>query len=252
MSTLFSRSKHKLAKRLLEEVDAYDRASVPDQSKLLSKVSVLMGYDGLNDLIDNERDISLVCRKFPSIILGYSEPIELFDAAENHSKNSGFLAAQISKGLFSKPVDSTLVSTDSVYETWQSQDIGSPGVDSSSSTAETIETEVREELQSTVVKPVTQPSLEIQEIAGSVEMALKASSSLSFLEVIVSCEIPYDAATTFSMTGDADCVIDKTKSSRETKGGGCSVLSIVLALKMMVTTLLVSALPSLLMELAGL
>ncbi|XP_019167643.1 PREDICTED: ATP-dependent DNA helicase homolog RECG, chloroplastic isoform X2 [Ipomoea nil] len=285
MSTLFSRSKHKLAKRLLEEVDAYDRASVPDQSKLLSKVSVLMGYDGLNDLIDNERDISLVCRKFPSIILGYSEPIELFDVAENHSKNSGFLAAQISKGLFSKPVDSTLVSTDSVYETWQSQDIGSPGVDSSSSTAETIETEVREELQSTVVKPVTHPSLEIQEIAGSVEMlldksiscitglskrhchqlencgfhtlrkllqhfprtyvdlynaqvgiedgkymifvgkilssrALKASSSLSFLEVIVSCEIPYDAATTFSMTGDADCVIDKTVS----RGGKTIIL----------------------------
>lgn len=138
---------------------------------------MLMGYDGLNDLIDNERDISLVCRKFPSIILGYSEPIELFDAAENHSKNSGFLAAQISKGLFSKPVDSTLVSTDSVYETWQSQDIGSPGVDSSSSTAETIETEVREELQSTVVKPVTQPSLEVQEIAGSVEMLLDKSIS---------------------------------------------------------------------------
>lgn len=138
---------------------------------------MLMGYDGLNDLIGNEPDISLVCRKFPSIILGYSEPIELFDVAENHSKNSGLLAAHVSKELFSKPVDSTLASADSLHETWQSQDTGSPGVYNSSSIAETIETKVREELQSTVVKPFTQPLLEVQDIAGSVEMLLDKSIS---------------------------------------------------------------------------
>ncbi|CAH9136624.1 unnamed protein product [Cuscuta epithymum] len=269
ISTLFLRSKHTLPQICLKEVDGYNPMMVPDRCKLLDKVSMLVGFDGLSDLIDNEMDMSIVSRKFPCIILGSSQPVGLFDGAEYHSKYSDILAAQICKEVFSKPDDSNLVKIDLLFGTWQCVETCSLGVESSLSTAETIEAEVREKLQLAVAKPSTQPSPELQEIARSVDTildqciscipgvskrhcrqlencgfhtlrkllqhfprtyadphnahvgivdgkymlfvgkilssrGLKASPSLSFLEVIVSCEVPYDTPTTISMTGGAD------------------------------------------------
>ncbi|PIA33547.1 hypothetical protein AQUCO_04100169v1 [Aquilegia coerulea] len=103
---LCSRSKHKSAHKLLEEVNGYGTASISDRSKLLNKVSVLMGYESVQDLVENERahsqhfgsdfkDIldefafSLARQRFSSIIIGSSSPILLFDeiASESEGKN---------------------------------------------------------------------------------------------------------------------------------------------------------------------
>nr|XP_009607409.2 ATP-dependent DNA helicase homolog RECG, chloroplastic-like isoform X3 [Nicotiana tomentosiformis] len=49
MSTVFSRSKHKLAEKLLKEVDVHGRASVSDRSKLLNKIL----YSGAADMVSS-------------------------------------------------------------------------------------------------------------------------------------------------------------------------------------------------------
>ncbi|KAI8538233.1 hypothetical protein RHMOL_Rhmol09G0086700 [Rhododendron molle] len=128
VSKLCSKSKHKIAEKLLVEADRYDAASVTDRSKLLNKVSVLMGYNGLQDLIESERaqkesvkmlkdgmgdfDVSLACKQFPSIIFGCSPPIELYD--------DGLLSSEISKEFLSSSVGTKWVNPDSPSESWTS------------------------------------------------------------------------------------------------------------------------------------
>ncbi|XP_031492225.1 ATP-dependent DNA helicase homolog RECG, chloroplastic isoform X2 [Nymphaea colorata] len=94
------RSKHESAKKLLEGVKEYDTASMLDRSNFLDKVSVLLGYDGLHDLMEHEKvqydhrhsddssDISLVCSRFPSIMLGSTSFIELYDKTWDNFGNS--------------------------------------------------------------------------------------------------------------------------------------------------------------------
>ncbi|GLT31294.1 hypothetical protein SLA2020_060400 [Shorea laevis] len=110
VSKICSRSKHTLTKKLLEEVRMYDTASASDRSKLLKKVSVLMGYDSLDDLIENEIsdkqtgsnlkdtrddfDLSLARKRFPSIIVGSSPPVELYDETISGSEIRSSLASQ--------------------------------------------------------------------------------------------------------------------------------------------------------------
>ncbi|XP_009783194.1 ATP-dependent DNA helicase homolog RECG, chloroplastic isoform X2 [Nicotiana sylvestris] len=159
MSTVFSRSKHKLAEKLLKEVDVYGRASVRDRSKLLNKVSVVMGYDGLDDLIDDKGaenqsdlhpdggaddfDISLMCKQFSSITLGSSPPIELYDGAPSNHGDSGLWATKICKEFLS-------------------------------SSAET-----RQDLQFNVDKPSTVPQHGVKQNDGLVEVML--DQSISFI-----------------------------------------------------------------------
>ncbi|KAM5567041.1 ATP-dependent DNA helicase [Rosa sericea] len=132
---LCSRSKHTFAKSILEEADSYGIASISDRSKLLNKVSVLMGYDGLHDLIENERaekhygmnvkdamddfDASFVCKRFPSIILGSSPPVELYDGTANFFEKMTLLTTQSPEGF---PSGSTVEEQegDYLYETGDS------------------------------------------------------------------------------------------------------------------------------------
>ncbi|EOY00965.1 DEAD/DEAH box RNA helicase family protein isoform 1 [Theobroma cacao] len=133
VSKICSRSKHKFPEKLLEEVHNYDTASIVDRSKLLNKVSVLMGYNGLHDLIENERpdeqpdrnlkdatddfELSLACKRFPSITLGSSPPVELYDETTSSSRIRGLLAAQ---RFFSNSMDEKWVNPNGLCETWPS------------------------------------------------------------------------------------------------------------------------------------
>ncbi|KAJ4843387.1 hypothetical protein Tsubulata_013284 [Turnera subulata] len=130
VSRLCSRSKHKLAGNLLGEVVKYES----DQWKLLSKVSVLMGYDGAHDFIEDEKsgkqrggnrkgvagdfDASWASMKFPSIILGSSPPVDLY--------------AESAYGLEEKIVSSVVewVGPDAIGEQWPSGD-ALPNINSS-------------------------------------------------------------------------------------------------------------------------
>ncbi|KAJ8447666.1 hypothetical protein Cgig2_031720 [Carnegiea gigantea] len=102
VSKLCYRSKHKLAEKLLEEADTYGAASILDRSKFLDKVSVMLEYSNLDGLSDNERaqkqsgldvkdgldafDVSFTCKRFPSIALGSSSQIELYNDSAWHSQ----------------------------------------------------------------------------------------------------------------------------------------------------------------------
>ncbi|TYI93961.1 hypothetical protein E1A91_D02G171300v1 [Gossypium mustelinum] len=133
VSKIYSRSKHKFPEKLLEEVHNYDTASISGRSKLLNKVSVLMGYSGLHDLFENERpdeqpdrnledatddfDLSLACKRFPSITLGSSLPVELYDEATSSSRIRALLAAQ---RFLSNSMDEKWVDPNGLSETWDS------------------------------------------------------------------------------------------------------------------------------------
>ncbi|KAF5180186.1 Atp-dependent dna helicase recg [Thalictrum thalictroides] len=110
--SLCSRSKHKIAHKLLEEVNGYGTASISDRSKLLNKVSVLMGYESVQDLVENERahsqhfgsdfkDIldefafSLAQQRFPSIIIGSSSPILLYDEVASKSEGKNHILSHV-------------------------------------------------------------------------------------------------------------------------------------------------------------
>lgn len=126
ITKLCSRSKHKFAEKLLEEADRYDIASISDRSKLLNKVSVLMGFGSLHDLIENEKapkfmklkdgvddcDVSLVCKRFPSIILGSSSVVELYDETKCCSEMRNHLAAQSCKGFLASYMGAKCVEAD--------------------------------------------------------------------------------------------------------------------------------------------
>ncbi|XP_022150022.1 ATP-dependent DNA helicase homolog RECG, chloroplastic isoform X2 [Momordica charantia] len=101
------RTKHKYAGKLFEEVDKYGAASISNRAKLLNKMSVVMAHD---DFIENgqynnqsssiqsdsedDYNVSVACKKFPSIILGSSPRVELFDASACYSDITSFLAAK--------------------------------------------------------------------------------------------------------------------------------------------------------------
>lgn len=97
------------------------------------QVSVLMGYNGLHDLFENERpdeqpdrniedatddfDLSLACKRFPSITLDSSLPVELYDEATSSSRIRALLAAQ--RFLFNS-MDEKWVDPNGLSETWHS------------------------------------------------------------------------------------------------------------------------------------
>lgn len=133
---LCSRSKHKFAENLLEEVNGYESASITDRSKMLNKVSVLMGYGGLHDLFESDNapkksgtnlkdavgdfDISLACKRFPSIILGQSPEVGLYDGTTNYPEKIGLLAGQICKDFLPSSVGAKWTNPNSLCETWPS------------------------------------------------------------------------------------------------------------------------------------
>lgn len=209
VSKLCSQSKHKIAEKLLVKADRYDAARVTDRSKLLNKVSVLMGYNGLQELIESERaqkesimklndgvgdfDVSLACKQFPSIIFGCSPPIELYDETSCWSVKNGLLSSEICKEFRSSSVGTNWVNPDSLSESQPSLYPCLPDENSSSlgeesacdlplSTeslnleAETV-TDIPEQKTDTVVQLAVEESstragFEIDEKATSVELIL--------------------------------------------------------------------------------
>ncbi|KAJ4709762.1 ATP-dependent DNA helicase RecG [Melia azedarach] len=147
ISKICSRSKHKYVECLLEEVDRYDSSSIPDQSKMLKKVSVVMGYNSLNDLTKYGRakdqsdenfkalddfDVSLACKRFPSITLGNSPPVELYDETKGASEMRSLLAAQSYEAFVTDTIGTKwVVDSDIPSEAWPSLDPGPPDVSSS-------------------------------------------------------------------------------------------------------------------------
>ncbi|KAK4608693.1 hypothetical protein RGQ29_002197 [Quercus rubra] len=131
ISKLCSRQKHELAGHLLVELA---RIRISDRSKYLEKVSAMMDYDSLHDSIDNgsakkqtgmnhkdamdEVDVSLACKRFPSIILGRSPKVELYNETAHCSEMSNPLAAQNCEGFVPNLVDAEWVQEGS-SETWR-------------------------------------------------------------------------------------------------------------------------------------
>nr|POF12508.1 atp-dependent dna helicase like recg, chloroplastic [Quercus suber] len=131
ISKLCSRQKHELAGHLLAELA---RVRISDRSKYLEKVSAMMDYDSLHDSIDNgsakkqtgmnhkdamdEVDVSLACKRFPSIILGSSPKVELYNETAHCSEMSKPLAAQNCEGFVPNLVDAEWVQEGS-SETWR-------------------------------------------------------------------------------------------------------------------------------------
>lgn len=127
----FSRSHRNPARKLLEEVDGYGTASMLGRSKFLNKVSVLMGslqdligherahresVDNLEDIID-ECDLSLACRRFPSIVLGSSPIVELYDEIACQPDGMDILLAGTCKGFLPSPIGGDWVNPDKPSET---------------------------------------------------------------------------------------------------------------------------------------
>lgn len=102
-----------------------------------------MGYDSLPDLIENERaekqsakdamddfDVSLVRKRFPSIILGSSPELELYDGTTNFCETRSLLAIQSCEDFLSNSTGEERVSAN---ETLHSQNSMFPSVKTYSS-----------------------------------------------------------------------------------------------------------------------
>ncbi|WOL02895.1 ATP-dependent DNA helicase [Canna indica] len=90
-----SRSNHTSAQKLLEEISYYSTASTSERSKFLNKISVLMGYTNIQDLVEHERnrrqsmvdtsdfvdefDFSVIRGRFQCIKVGDSSLIGLYE-----------------------------------------------------------------------------------------------------------------------------------------------------------------------------
>ncbi|XP_068332408.1 ATP-dependent DNA helicase homolog RECG, chloroplastic-like [Pyrus communis] len=249
VSRLCFRPKHSLVKNNLEEVDIFGIASISDRSKLLNKVSALVGYDSLDDLIENERaekksgmhvrdvidefDVSLVCARFPSIILGSSPRVELYDGTTSFSERM-LLSTQSGEGFLSDTMceeqSATVVIEENSHQTvpveessnkvlLKSQnDTGSVqfSLDSSISCIPGITKKRCRQLEDCGFHtlrqllhhfPRTYADLQNAQMKiddgqylifiGKVlsSRGIKASSSFSFIEVVVGCEIMDDEST---------------------------------------------------------
>ncbi|XP_023764076.1 ATP-dependent DNA helicase homolog RECG, chloroplastic isoform X1 [Lactuca sativa] len=101
ISKYFSTSNHKLTQNVFHKADSYGSACRLDRRKLLDKVSATMYQDSFDELIDEGKhvfDASLVRKQFPSIILGQSSPVELYDGISDAPEKSNILTADIYSG----------------------------------------------------------------------------------------------------------------------------------------------------------
>ncbi|XP_050231434.1 ATP-dependent DNA helicase homolog RECG, chloroplastic [Mercurialis annua] len=131
------RSKHKFAKKLVKQIDVDDIQSNFAGSKLFTQASALMGYDGFDDLIENgtveklcgledaidDIDLNLVCKRFPSIVLGSSPPVKLYDETAEKSEMKSLLAAETYRGIVSDALGMKWVDPDEFYEELSYEDV---------------------------------------------------------------------------------------------------------------------------------
>ncbi|RRT83767.1 hypothetical protein B296_00001225, partial [Ensete ventricosum] len=105
--TWCSRSIHGSSQKLLEEVGDYSTLNTSERSKFLNKISVFMGYNNIQDLVEQERvrrqstadandvyeefDFSLTCGRFPCIKLGDSSLVELYDEVPHAEEQANLL-----------------------------------------------------------------------------------------------------------------------------------------------------------------
>ncbi|CAN6675474.1 unnamed protein product [Malus baccata var. baccata] len=224
LSRLCSCSKHSLAKNILEEVGSYGIASISDRSKLLNKVSVLVGYDSLDDLVENERaerqsgmhvrdvtdefDVSLVCARFPSIMLGSSPRVELYDGTTSFSERMLFptqSCEEFPSDTMCEEQSATVVTEENSHQTL-------PVEESSNKLRQLLHHFPRTyaDLQNAQMKiDDGQYLIFIGKVLSS--RGIKASSSFSFIEVVVGCEIMDDESTEH-MNDSADSRRKKTIS----------------------------------------
>ncbi|KAJ9549090.1 hypothetical protein OSB04_021633, partial [Centaurea solstitialis] len=123
ISRYFSSSKHKLTENLFHQVDRYGRARRLDQIKLFSKVSPAMCHDSFDELFDEEKDVfdaSLARKQFPSIILGQSTPVDLYDGSSDGPETSSVLTAEIYNELFHSSIGTEKVDPDVLHDSWGS------------------------------------------------------------------------------------------------------------------------------------
>ncbi|KAI3714348.1 hypothetical protein L1987_72946 [Smallanthus sonchifolius] len=110
ISKYFSPSKHRLTKNVFHIVDSYGRASRWDRRKLFTKVSPAICHDGFDEHFDEEKvdfDASLARKQFPSIMLGKSSPVELYDGTSDDVDKDSILTAEIHRGT--KVVDPSML-----------------------------------------------------------------------------------------------------------------------------------------------
>lgn len=123
ISKYFSPSIHKLTENLFHQVDGYGRARRLDQRKLFSKVSPAMPYDSFDELFDEEKDdfdASLARKQFPSIMLGHSRPVDLYDGSSDGPETSSVLTAEICSELFHSSIGTEMVDPDVLCDSWGS------------------------------------------------------------------------------------------------------------------------------------
>ncbi|KAK4409698.1 ATP-dependent DNA helicaseRECG, chloroplastic [Sesamum angolense] len=236
--------KAQVSRKVFEGVDGYEKVSVSEQSKMLDKESVFMGYSGLDELIGSSRsrekfienlkgenfefDAALACKQFPSITLGCFPTVELYDGPACYSQITESLVPQILGGSIPSHIDANWVDTKCLYQNLQSlysemSNMNAPyileeKVDDcfihSQSPDQKMET--RNALQLTADKPCTNAGslrkllhhfprtyvdlqnaeMEIDDgqyliFVGKImsSRGIRASSSFSFLEVVVACEV---------------------------------------------------------------
>lgn len=107
------RLKHKFPEKLLKGVDDYE------------KESVLMGYTGLSHLLGNYKfrgkfrknvrienvdfDATKICKRFPSVTLGYFPTVELYDGPACHYQTTELLVPQVLEGSIPSCIDANLI-----------------------------------------------------------------------------------------------------------------------------------------------
>ncbi|XP_038707540.1 ATP-dependent DNA helicase homolog RECG, chloroplastic isoform X2 [Tripterygium wilfordii] len=138
VSKIHYRAKHKYAEKLLQEVDGYETNGIGDHPKLLDKVSVLMHCNGFHDSIANKRagkqsgpsfkaaiddfDASLARRKYPSIILGSSPLVALYEENPVCSEMMSVLPASSLEDFPPTSMGAEWVHSNTIGEPWCSTD----------------------------------------------------------------------------------------------------------------------------------
>ncbi|XP_019461520.1 PREDICTED: ATP-dependent DNA helicase homolog RECG, chloroplastic isoform X2 [Lupinus angustifolius] len=108
-SIMCYRLKHKFSKTFVE----IDQCGAKSSSKLHNKVFALMDYNlpgngqkksekNLKDALD-DLDISLICKRFPSITLGNAPQVDLYDGTTPYSEMTSILATDDFGKYFSEP-----------------------------------------------------------------------------------------------------------------------------------------------------
>lgn len=144
------RSKHRVSEKILEEVDSYGAGSIADRSKFIDKVSVMLGYSNLDGLVnginhaesglglDGKRkilDVSSTCKKFPSITVGSSPLVELYNDSPWYSQIKTY-SPELSCEEF-QPIltDGKSMIPDTLTDSFSSLNSGLPDTSSSSEVA---------------------------------------------------------------------------------------------------------------------